>query len=110
MVDWEKFGSKTMKLINTIQLTPLSKLGIGTAICFEFLTTTETKVKKYDACYYGKAKFDWKLFLVGIDSEDMLMRLKPVEYCQMVCNKIGYYLKLVRKVDLIRFSVEFQQD
>ena len=38
------------------------------------------------------------------------MKKFPRDYCQMICIKIGYYLKVVHKKDLIRMNVEFLID
>ena len=38
------------------------------------------------------------------------MHSDPQLYCQMICNKIGYYLLRFSKVKLVRMSVEFCRD
>lgn len=43
-------------------------------------------------------------------TEDELMRISPVSYCLMQCNKICYFCKLLWKWEIIRMHVEFHTD
>lgn len=38
------------------------------------------------------------------------MRTNPGGYCLKACNKIGYFVQLIHKIDIMRMKVEFFQD
>ena len=38
------------------------------------------------------------------------MQSNPTQYCLMLCNKIGYYLKVIHGICLKKMSVEFSVD
>lgn len=85
-------------------------LGIGKATCFTFISgtfkTTGDHNKSLPTHYYAKTDFNYKALLQTKDgrlmSDEELMRKQPLIYCLMVCNKIGYYMKKIYKVDLMR--------
>ena len=55
----------------------------------------------------GEIIFDYEQF----GNDDLtLERKNPDAFCLKVCNKIGYYLQLIHKLDIIRMDVEFYQD
>lgn len=43
-------------------------------------------------------------------AEEQLMLENPEQYCQYACTKIGYYLKKVHQIELIRMRAEFHAD
>lgn len=61
--------------------------------------------------FTGDVQYNYKDCLgTGGMTEDDLMRLDQKKYCEMVCTKIGQYLKLVHNKELIRMNCEFLVD
>lgn len=100
--------------LSTIQLVPASKIGIGKAICFDFIASGfDSKVddlNRHKPDYHAQQNFDYKSYLKDGKTEKELMNQNPTLYSLMVCNKIGFYLRVVHKILLKRMSVEFSVD
>lgn len=56
----------------------------------------------------GKVQFDYQQFNVYDEKE--LMKFNPAAYCLKQCNKIGYYIQLLRSREIVRMKVTFYQD
>lgn len=101
--------------IGCVQVTPGNKMGIGSAICFSFQAhgfeqAVNEQTGQHDFKYTGAVKYDFKRFLKQDMTEEELMRQSPTMYCLMQCNKIGWYMKLVHNMELLRMNVEFHID
>jgi hypothetical protein len=99
-----RVSDRLWQRLTSISLTPISKYGLGRIINFDFLAPSVGKDPDGLQQYYGEINFDFGQF--GND-EAALMRDQPTIYCQRICHKIGYYLKHIHKLDLVRMKVEF---
>jgi hypothetical protein len=89
--------------VSLVQITPGYKLGIGPSICFTFCAHTDNLTNKYS----GKIRYNYQQFLRDGMTEDELMHKWPSLYCIMQCHKIGYFVKLVHNIEIVRMNVEF---
>lgn len=57
--------------------------------------------------YTGEIVYDYESLLSKNETEEDLMKKDPLVYCKMVCTKIAFYIKVLRKKELVRMDVEF---
>ena len=98
--DW-----KNLHLWQTVQLLPINMAGNGRA--FSLFWTAEG----LDASYTAPVSYNRQQFLAPHqDSEDFLMKADPATYCQYVCTKVGFYLRQLYGIELLKMHAEFSRD
>ena len=64
-----------------------------------------------DSSYTASVAYNLKKFVAPHqDSEDFLMKADPTSYCQYVCTKVGYYLRRLYGIELLKMHAEFSLD
>ena len=89
--------------IKMIQLAPYSRIGVGHPLLFLFTIG--------DGDFTNEISYEYQKYgPTGSQTEKQLMREKPYQFCNFVCQKICYYIKLVHNVEVIRMNCEFLVD